>query len=206
MSVPENRIEIKPLKSGLVKKYVYASGHLQTIYTGCPNPVELSFRSPMVNDDNQDLCGGWRRSDIVDEEQLILTRVLEGKKPLGNLSSWGKLAVEIPEEKKEVAFRRFTRTFNNSKTSVDCLDVCRRGTLGELFDLESLATDYGRFLPHFKLGEEIQKSASIEMQSFLGDKWDNHFWLTGLILGYPIENTMSRYYRNVKRRHCAGTK
>jgi hypothetical protein len=72
------------------------------------------------------------------------------------------------------------------------IDICCRGKLDELFDLDTLATDYSKFVPY--IVGEILSYKNVQLESFLGDKWDDQGWLTGLILGYPIENTISRIY------------
>lgn len=203
-SNPPNRVELKLLRNGLVQKHVYAFGHRQTIYTGCPDPADLTFQSPMVNDFNQDLCGGWHRSDVSDGNAITFERVIAGLKPLGNIGYWerntgAKRLDQFIERIKSldgsILFERFMREIH---TGVDCLDFCQRGTLGQLFDMGSLANDYERFLPDIVLGDQIRSHASMPLSAFLHDNWDEQGWLTGLILGYPIENTMSRYYGSVK--------
>jgi len=42
-------------------KTVYNNGHVMRIYRRQPKAIR--FRSPMVNDFNQHLCGGWSLSD-----------------------------------------------------------------------------------------------------------------------------------------------
>lgn len=160
----------------------------------------------MVNDFNQDLCGGWFRDDIEDEDGLIAERVANGLKPLGNLGVWdstsnaaSKLdAIANQLEGKGLRTKRYVWTSSLGGQPMHLLDCCQPGTLGELFDLDSLAYDYDNFLPAEHLGEEIRRHASVRLDSFLGDKWDDLRWLTGLMLGYPIENTMSRCYGHVK--------
>jgi len=66
--------------------------------------------------------------------------------------------------------------------------------LGELFDSDSLITDYK------KSGIHINPDRNKEIAYYFeNDCWDGQddnsteLWETGLILGYPIENTISLY-------------
>ena len=82
--------------------------------------------------------------------------------------------------------------------------VCQHGTLGELFDLDSLKSDYEDHIfcdvSSCEMFEyEMNKYSTLRLSDFFDD-WDHQdagskipCWLTGLILGYPIENTMSIY-------------
>jgi hypothetical protein len=112
--------------------------------TGCPDPADLRFQSPMVNDYNQDLCGGWTRDDIEDENAVIAERLANSLKPFGNLaeldltpnaaSELDAIACQLQE--KGVRTRRYIRKLPSCALLVQNLDCCQPGTFGELFDLE----------------------------------------------------------------------
>lgn len=80
---------------------------------------------------------------------------------------------------------------------MDQVIICQKGTLNNLFDLESLKKDYADFAEAVK-DIEIKKNKKL---SDYKNAWDvdegAELWETGLILGYPIENTLSLYYREL---------
>lgn len=89
------------------------------------------------------------------------------------------------------------KRFTNAKYGDWRLEVCQPIRLRDIGDLALLKRDYNA------LGEtiqgritwEIDQKADFPLSSFFG-KWDIEYpplWLTGLLLGYPVENTISLY-------------
>jgi hypothetical protein len=210
---PQNGIVIIPRKSGLVTKQVFASGYLQMTYHACPDPAKLSFRSPMVNDFNQDLCNGWFRDDLVpgkpihflDRDAAIVDRVVAGLKPFGTITCvkddrindprWQALEQRSLSLKDKLHIHRYERTLSLSAgRSIDLvkIEMCQRGTFDELFPIDDLIADYVNFLPGYAdiLCDFFKPDGDVELRDFFED-WDNQDWMTGLLLGYPIENTIS---------------
>lgn len=206
-----SRIAIKHNKNGTILKKIYLGNHLITSYPSAPNPEKLKFQSPMVNDFNQDLCGGWCCPELRNDIEALFERIKRGLKPFANLSTWAINKVKVKELDEiinvmpsNLKYKRFDR-FRNQDGScsafgkemhdyVDNIDICMPGKLSDLFDMDALAEDYTIHLPKYpQIAQDIKNSKHLEMEQFLGDKWDDLGWLTGLILGYPIENTISRY-------------
>lgn len=73
----------------------------------------------------------------------------------------------------------------------DFITACRKGKLGKLFDLKTLKEDYKRSGIDIDCDEVGHKKLSDFLKSWDVDK--NPGWLAGLILGYPVENTISLY-------------
>lgn len=67
-------------------KTIYNNGYVMRIYRHQPKIVR--FRSPMVNDFNQHLCGGWHMSDIKDEHEAALQQLMAGRKPFACITFW----------------------------------------------------------------------------------------------------------------------
>jgi hypothetical protein len=174
-------------------KEVWAHGYRQAVYRR--QPKRLRFKSPMVNDENQDLCGGWHVGPIgcaVDENAQIFDRVIAGLKPMGVLH-----AIEQPEAKhraQEARAAGFDVKILKHPWQGWNLVVAHRGTLRELFDLRALAQDYIDYgwVPDYFMGQ-VAQYADRSLISF-AEGWDMPAvpeWVTGLLLGYPVENTLS---------------
>lgn len=133
--------------------------------------IKSEFDSPLVNDLNLALCGGW---NLVDPEtgrwvtdRLIAEQVLSGRKPLGEVFFHGPRDADRPEwmpadwtrpqalEKAraleaEAARRGLLVRVSEADGVNGGVFVClsHRGTLGGLFDLDALARDYRGYLAH----------------------------------------------------------
>jgi hypothetical protein len=188
MKSPKNGVLRIKRKNGTITKKVYRNGYLQMTYFRCP--ISLTFRSKMVNDANQDLCGGWYR--FADENKELVRRLREGLKPMISMPGDDKLELDTlaKQLKKEgYAVKRY-----RSDWGMEFLDACHKGKLSDLFDMERLIYDYSINVAP-ELGEEIRCMSNTRIEKYLGNfKWDDLGWLTGLILGYPIENTISIIY------------
>ena len=78
-------------------------------------------------------------------------------------------------------------------------EACHDIRVQDIGELEALIGDYTSSAPAFTpvFNAEFLKHGSRKLSSFLGGKWDVEdcpLWLTGLILGYPVENTISLYF------------
>jgi len=175
-------------------KRIYNNGLIMQTYTRLPKKIR--FRSKMVSDFNQHLCGGWFLSDIVDVNQAILDQLLLKRKPFGSVSALGtptKQDVKAMESRltKAGLQTRFHR--DNSRWE---LLACHPIRVRDIGDLAALKEDYAKSLGPER-GQEIQVQVDAYSAAHLAaffDGWDSPplpRWLTGLILGYPIENTIS---------------
>jgi len=112
---------------------------------------------------------------------------------MGSLHFWAdnedKALAMFKEIKKEG--KKFHFHYEKSDDRITIL-VAVRGKMKDLFDLDSLIQDYSNI--DIDIEEDVQAVAKMEINEFFED-WDNKSWLTGLILGYPVENTMARLFR-----------
>lgn len=188
-------------------KQVWVHGHLAMQYRRVPKHV--GFVSPMVNDENQDLCGGIARHDRPREMVVIVDRVLAGLKPLGSTVFFGVEAAgpsidRVVESK--LPYSVYAVTGHHPYGSAEpwiFAEVCQRGTLREEFDLDALVAAYRRSGVAHAVADEVQGAlpafADRTLASFFGrfDTNCNPAWVTGLVLDYPIENTIACYYGGV---------
>lgn len=172
------------------EKRIYANGKLLKKYRFIPK--EIKFKSAMVNDFNQHLCGGWTFSGINETKELFLQRISEGLKPFGQyVDCSGKMR---DDEVNEFVSRVKSCDLEIQSDYFPLLSryealICRKGTLGELFDLDTLEEDYadnGIIIDVDSVREKELKEYFVEWNGVGVNHWE-----TGLILGYPIENTIS---------------
>lgn len=149
---------------------------------------DFKFKHKSVNDYNQHLCGGWFVYDHPKFEEV--DRVASGLKPVGISCSRDKSLTEAKKE--ELLLQGIfatTHTYNN----LYFVTASPYGTLQEYFgDLDILADDYEKHNLKY-CARDIRKYRDINFSEFHNDKFDIEHHpqcITGLILGYPIENTM----------------
>lgn len=180
------------LKKG--KKYqtkrIYNNGYLMRKYRN--QPLSIKFQNKMVNDINQHFCGGWTMSDLDSSNQALLDRVLEGNKPMAAVTAWNKEDLEFCDslvDKRKYYFYSDQYLLTGAFYTL----VAVKGKFKDLFDLQSLYETYKENGIDIDVNEHENKT----IQDFFED-WDGHdynieLWVLGLILGYPIENTISIY-------------
>jgi hypothetical protein len=164
-------------------------------------PKTIRFQSPMVNDFNQHLCGGWSTPEIPDKKEATVQQVTTGQKPFACITYWQSQAVEAEVDQKRleaaglvIDLRKREWHGWNSDHVWDLL-ACHDLRVGDIGNLEDLRQDYATI---FEMGleeDEVWDYADMPLKSFF-DGWDSPplpLWLTGLILGYPVENTISLY-------------
>lgn len=177
-------------------KKIYNNGYLLVRYFYQPH--SLSFKNKMVNDMNQHFCGGWSLFDLDLSNEALLKRVLEGKKPLGIISEWKEKDLQKYHEKIDTE-KYDLGIFEIKKTGAYYLAIAPKGKIKDLFDLEILKNDYRDNGIDINISEVGERSIS-----YYFDDWDAQdggkiqLWLTGLLLGYPIENTISLYKGGIK--------
>jgi hypothetical protein len=183
---------VKITKSG-TKQIVNDNGFVLGRYSKIPK--NLKFKHKAVNDRNQHLCGGWFVGPQVKYEEIL--RVEQGLKPLALCHPDSK--EEAIKLKKEYTDKGFLATIYPNKAFKGKYDiiVSVNTTFGEFFDMDTLAEDYKKN----KLFEEAEniKSRKDDHFSILHDELNMRIlcdWqmpeISGLMFGYPIENTISR--------------
>lgn len=173
------------------------NGHLMRVYK-YPN-IDCKFSSPKINDYNLHLCGGWAFRGVNEKE--VIERVIKGLKPMG-------IFVTTEVQKWESVCKKSGLPYliaPNHFTTEDHFDIgisCK-GTFDENFDLQNLIIDYMEYsdkvkisLPAEEIGAYILSLKDIQISSYLTSDYanpntDQELIVTGLILGYPIETTVS---------------
>lgn len=160
-------------------------------------PKRIRFRSRMVNDANQHLCGGWEW--YRDGSAATERRLLAGRKPLGSMHYWSKADAMAAAGRLKAAGLRVV-TGRGHLPGQWFVDACHDIAVCDLGDLGTLLSDYTAALPAYDtyLADQFARYWNRRLSSFLGRRWDVECtgapWLTGLILGYPVENTISLYF------------
>lgn len=180
-------------------KTVYNNGHVMRVYRRQPKTIR--FRSPMVNDFNQHLCGGWRMSDIKDEQEATVQQLMVGKKPFACITYWQNQEAAAQEDQRRLNAAGLVTDVQKRALQGYQFDhvwdllACQDMRVRDIGDLRALRDDYADV---FRMGlekDEIIAFADRPLSTFF-DGWDSPplpLWLTGLILGYPVENTISLY-------------
>lgn len=125
--------------------------------------------------------------------------MLAGKKPFACIYFWPDRHSEAVEAQQRLMSAGLVTDLRRRELSpshaVWDLLACHDIRVKNIGDLRALQEDYaGAFESDF-LTEEIRAFADRKLSSFF-DGWDSPplpLWLTGLILGYPVENTISIY-------------
>jgi len=185
-------------------KQVWANGCLQMTYRR--QPKKIYFKSRMVNDENQDLCGGWHRrghdGNRRDENAEVLHRVADGLKPLG-IAHAVESEAEVERCSRDLSERGLDVKIEKHFWKGWNVVAAQKGTLRELFDLAALTRDYvhSGTLSEAYMAQSIRLYADRRLIDFAEnydwqDGKDVPLWVTGLILGYPVENTISLYFKH----------
>ena len=153
-------------------KRIYNNGHFLHIYRR--QPKNIQFRSSMVNDFNQHLCGGWHIPEIGNENKGIAHRLLNRQKPLGVICCWKEeeaLACVKRLKASDLIVTSSQREVVPTKMVYDVL-ACQRGRLNDLFDLDSLLKDYrGFIISDLNFEEEFAQYGSYQLCDFFS-AWD----------------------------------
>ena len=180
-------------------KTVYNNGHVMRIYRRQPKVIR--FSSPMVNDFNQHLCGGWSLSGIGDEREATVNQLIQRRKPFASITYWHDQSDRALKDRERLEdaglvahLRRRPWQGWNCDHVWDVL-ACQDMQVRDIGDLDDLRKDYAPIINMGLDHEEFDSFADVPLTTFF-EGWDSPplpLWLTGLILGYPIENTISLY-------------
>ncbi len=193
----KNKLTIDKLfisNGNLIRKYKYPR-------------IEEQFSSPMISDYNLHLCGGWSWQGVKYQESI--TRVVEGKKPMGFFSSRSSSEIDNLFEnikhgikKQDFKLIKTTSTIPGTDIQFYELGISTTKLFVDCFNLGALKTDYKQYanacnVPSNSIIEFIDLIKDNSISSFLQDyDYANPITnlntiLTGLILGYPINTTVS---------------
>jgi hypothetical protein len=205
---PRNGVYLQSFKKTELKTYIRNGNILAKYrYPRC----ERTFSSPLVNDYNQNLAGGWywqyredgsQRTKNEFNNEIIFERVRQGSKPLGGLRYWPDETLKSGNLLLHLLASPLAFHCSRNDGSLR-INICRKGRLKKIFDFKRLAADY---IAMEQAGKCTLLGSSKEIQRFFSSIEDNclesylnfdhlrpvsrfDFILTGLILGYPIENT-----------------
>lgn len=180
-------------------KAIWNRGHRMVTYR--KQPLRIRFRSKMVNDKNQHLCGGWFFAGLENTNLWIERQLIAGRKPLGAMVFWNDERDEAGECAERLrAAGLIVRTGPGFTDGTRIVEACQDIRVGDIGDLGDLFADYVHAripVDEDDLRDEFNRYAGRRLRSFLGKKWDaehSPLWITGLILGYPVENTISCYH------------
>ena len=147
-------------------------------------PAGELFTSPMVGWWNQRLCEGWFDDTMHCYNVMSATaivRVLRGEKPLA--------LIRIESQQEALALADLVRYYGclTHMGEDNQFGVCQTGTLGQLFDLESLAQAYALAGRSHMAVEALEKT-EWKLDRYFSGSWDAlPVWEAGLVLGYPVQ-------------------
>ncbi len=179
-------------------KTIWQRGYRMVTYRY--QPLELKFKNVMINDTNQDYCGGWFMRELDNSNKGLLQRVLSGQKPMAVITARDENdllslipLIDTTRFDHELKPPRFLcERDDGSKIFMSDLMVSIKGKFKDLFALETLRQDYA----NAGILIDIDEAGERELKDYF-DEWDAQddndvkLWETGLILGYPVENTIS---------------
>jgi hypothetical protein len=171
-------------------KTVYDQGRVVDVYRRVPKLIR--FRSPMVNDFNQNLWTQHPTSDIPDINEAIVQQLLQGKKPLGEAQFHDEIkAADAAQRLCEAGLLVNRQSWKGEDHVTYSIEACHDLRLRDLGSLQDLRADYTSAGLPFR---SEKYHAGRTLASYFGGKWNSDRtpqWVTGLVLGYPIENTIS---------------
>lgn len=170
-------------------KQIRRGNYIYVTYKNVPR--DLSFKHVATNDYNQHLCGGWSLYKHPPFEEV--DRVTLGLKPVGISHTRDLLEAEVKQ--KEIINKGFMATVMKSTwNDLYFITASPHGTLQEFFpNLDDLIKDYQRIGLTYD-ADAIEKYKNVKFDTFHGGRYDvkdHPSCIVGLILGYPIENTVA---------------
>ena len=140
-------------------------------------------------------------TDIADIEEATIEQMLLGKKPfalIGYYPDNHSKALDAQQRLMSAGLVTELRKQEQQSYYFDhlwSLHACQNIRVKDIGDLSALQEDYDSWLSPGLLSDGIAEFADKNLSFFFNgwDITDIPLWLTGLILGYPVENTMSIY-------------
>ena len=177
-------------------KQIKRGNYVYMVYKNASNvSKDLKFKHNTVNDYNQHLCGGWSLHEHTEFEEV--DRVAAGLKPVG--ISMIRNLFRAEAKRKELSSKGLLATVYKRPDNKDLYFVTAspRGTVGKFFkNLNVLINDYRKhgLVYCADIIEEYKNVNFIKFHNLQYD--DHHTCITGLCLGYPIENTIALIVRD----------
>lgn len=165
-------------------KYIINDGYITMKYEDVPC---IDYVHDMINDTNQHFCGGWSMGGVDTSDDALFIRVIDGLKPMGIIyGDEEKLTKYINRLPNGFDYEIYNAKYGNQK----CLVFGSDKSISEVFDLESIFDEY---VSHLNMEIDVFGICNKKFKEFFTNYDDVDAWLTGLLLGYPIENTISLY-------------
>ena len=186
-------------KNAINKQVTNGKGFVLMTYPDVP--MNLKFKHKAVNDYNQHLCNGWHVVPHKNQFEEV-DRVVNGLKPLGishprDFDEMIGRAIEYFSKGYLVSYKK-----NKVIKGMYNFTVSQPGLLGDYFDMDTLAKDYEN---NGLYPRNIHKYKNISFAEFHNDRYDKEYHpieIVGLVLGYPIENTISLIKRDMDDDCC----
>jgi hypothetical protein len=180
------------LRGNLMRKYKYSK-------------IVTKFKSPLVNDYNLHLVGGWAWPEVIGQECIY--RVLEGNKPMGFYCSFNKKErdklVELIRNDGNWSYTISERIVDKEHTMYE-VGASTIGFFEDVFDMESLLADYIAYGKAINVPNDYIDFVVGHLEELSSDRVEDYlYWdyanpegpaeliTAGLTLGYPIESTVS---------------
>ena len=198
----KNRSQVKVIIENEMGRYCHRTYRF--------NFIQETFDSPYISWANLDCCGGWSY-----DEEYLTTAVQEGRKLFAGIATSlrGKYTPNYPtEEMARQQFESFKNTlspdifadYEDNPVSSKYLYtyICRRGKITDYIDLDAVFSFYeklGLDIPS-EAKAEVKRYCDCEIKTFGTSRAPFHYSnavsgveliTTGLLLGYPIESTVS---------------
>lgn len=168
--------------------------------------AEPTYSSPYLSWENLLYCGGYS----VDGNPYLQNVVQQEKKPYAGFGYFTH-QYGTPKEQIEAELTQVKNTLPDyciigqelfRRTDIANYYICRRGKISDYIDIDKVLTEYQNLhFPVYKGEKKIRKYANIEMKEFsnpqsvsldyANPRETEHYVITGLLLGYPIESTIS---------------
>lgn len=187
---------------------ICGNGHYQMAYT-----IDKKLEIPphqLIRWMNITMCGGFLLFDEqgkrLGDNDAIADAVFDGLKPVGDLFYLSEEeAKRVADSGRSLGFEvlEYQREFPTNPVAYRVMIGVNR-PIREIFDLEAIARYYEKAVPYMtpNLRNRFRKIGSQTPIDTLGQfDWANpttecHLITTGLLLGYPLESTVSLLKRN----------
>ena len=188
-------------------KKIYNNGFLLIEYLF--QPKQIFFKNDMVNDINQHFAGGWSIDGIDLSDKSLLLRVVNRCKPMGVIGKNNKMELlpyfNLLEGENKMKQKNITLIYDVIEVSslnrhYFYLSFAQEGKMECLFDLKTLEKDYLNAGIKIDTSKVVNKTLKDYFKDWNAQRKESkiEFWETGLILGYPIENTISFYLGGIR--------
>jgi len=188
--------------------------HIDTVFTGFFNDGhnlktyayrkhDIPFKSPMVRWENLNFCNGWSMNGpdgkSLSTDKKLIKAVINGLKPIG-FGMFEDREVDKIVKMIEAAGLPYEVNPHQYMPNHSFIGVSQKGKIGELFDMDKFIESWKMHLDeeNMEINYDFFNNLKDEKFEDFLKGWnyarpnsDTEFALTGLLLGYPIESTVS---------------